>query len=179
MAKLYTSPPKFSQLPTYIRQDVPVYRLREDIYTDDTLFPKGSTIEADEDYEPSLAMFPVNEMALGIYRSLLKKLDGKGRDYDKLNMDQRRGYLQWIPKLPEFEKEWEKVNDLAKTRGLHICQAIDKSPSILGAPRTGKPRVRSVDMNNIPLLSMEDVPVVQGNKASIVESSVTDVQAVV
>lgn len=178
MAKLYTSPPKFSQMPTFIRDDMPVYRLRDDIYTDDTYFSKGSTIEADEDYEPNIAMFPVNEKAFVIYRDMLKAYDAKGEEYNSLPLDQRRGYMQHIPKLPAFEKEWKKVNNLAKVKGLHICQAVDQAPAILGAPVTKAPKVRSVDMSNVSQAVYESAPIIQGNK-STKNNSVAAVQAAV
>jgi hypothetical protein len=166
MAGLYRTPPQFRQAPTFIREDIPVYRLREDIYTSDTLFLKGSTIEADDDYEPNIAMFPINEMALVKYRNMLAARDKLGALWHKIPLKERQGYLQELPRLPAFEREWEKVNNLAKTKGIHICYAVDQSPSILGAVPTGAPKVRSVDMSSIATIPYADNTAIgKGNTA--------------
>lgn len=176
MAKLYLKPPSFSQVPAFIRQDVPVYRLRADIYTDDTLFLKGSTLETEPDYIPNLAMFPVNDMALKIYRAFLKEYDEKGKEWETIPLKDRQGYLRELPKLPAFEQEWIKVNQLAKSRGIHICHAIDQSPAILGAPRTGKPSVRPVDMSSVGQIPYEEQSVV-GKGNTMDKNSVAAVQS--
>lgn len=176
MTRLYTSPPKFSQVPSFIRADVPVYRLREDIYVDDTHFLKGSTIETDIDYVPSLAMFPVNDLALSNYRDFLKYCDDLGKEWHKLPMKERQGYMRWRPKLAAFEKEWIKVNNLAKAKGLHIVHAIDQSPSILGAARTSAPSIRRVDTSMIGQIPFEDNTAIGKGNTGDKETAVNKVQ---
>lgn len=176
MTRLYTSPPKFSQIPSFIRQDVPVYRLRGDIYVDDTHFLKGSTIETDIEYIPNLQMFPVNELALKNYREFLKLYDELGREWDAIPIKDRQGYMRELPKLPAFEKEWKKVNQLANGRGIHLVHAIDQSPSILGAPRTGKPSVRAVDTSMIGQIPFEDNTAIGKGNTADKETAVNKVQ---
>lgn len=156
MPKLYTSPPKFSEIPSYIRQDVPLYRLRGDIYVDDTLFLSGSTIETDEEYIPNKHMFPINDLALVNYRAFLKKQDDEAKAWFKLPVKDRPGFMQIQPQLPAFEREWEKVNNLSRAKGIHLIHAIDQAPSILGAPRNKAPSVRKVDMSMVPQVPFED-----------------------
>lgn len=184
MAKLYLSPPKHSQIPTFITEEVPVYRLRGDIFTDDTLFEKGTTLEADEDFVPNEQMFPVNAIAHKIFRAYLKDLDDRALAWNDIPMKERSGYMRWIPRLPAFDKEWEKINSLAKAKRIHICQAVDQSPSILGAPRTSAPKVRAVDMTSIPQMVLdESSTIIQGNKAKAgrprKNTNVAEVQAAV
>src|ERR1019366_6836490 len=156
MTRMYSTPPKFSQMPSYIREDVPVYRLRGDIFVDNTLMLRGTTIETDSDYVPNEHMFPINDLALLAYEDFLAKCDKLGEKFEKMPLDKRNGYLQVLPKLPAFKKEWEKVNRMAKQRGIHICHAVDSAPSILGAPPEGPPKVRKVDMTSIPQMPFED-----------------------
>lgn len=176
MPRLYTSPPKFSALPSFIRQDVPVYRLRGDIYVDDTHFLKGSTIETDIDYVPNIHMFPVNDLALKNYREFLKFCDDLGKEWLKIPVKDRQGYMRELPKLPAFEKEWQKVNQLAQAKGIHLVHAIDQSPSILGAPRTSKPSVRAVDTSMIGQIPFEDNTAVGKGNTADKETSVNKVQ---
>lgn len=166
MTKLYTSPPRFSQVPDVIREDVPIYRLRTDIFVDDTLLNRGSTIETDMDYIPCEGMFPLNDLALEAYRAFLTECDKLGKKREALPIDKRNGFLQVLPKLPAFEREWLKVNNLAKNRRMHLCHAVDSSPSILGAPAQGAPKVRKVDMSSVPTLPYVDNTVIgKGNTA--------------
>lgn len=169
--RLYTSPPKFSQVPGYIRQDVPIYRLREDIYTEDTLFLKGATLETEDDFEPNIAMFPINEIALEKYRSFLSRCDDLGEVFSK---KEKKAYVK---KLPAFEREWEKVNNLSKQRGIHLVHAVDISPSILGAPTT-KRTVRAVDMSMVPNVPFEDGTAIgKGNTMDMDMSSTAAVRS--
>ncbi len=162
--KLYATPPKFSQIPAQIREDVPVYRLREDIYTDDTLFLRGATLETTIDYVPNEAMFPVNQLAYDNFVAFLTEYDEKAAKWNKIPIDKRSGYFQALPKLPAFLREWEKVNSLATTKRIHLCKAIDIAPSILGAPRNAAPRVTQVDMTNLPVMTTDEMPVIgKGN----------------
>lgn len=162
--KMYATPPKFSQIPMQIREDLPVYRLRDSIYVDDTFFEKGATIETTVDFVPNDAMFPVNKMAYDNMVAFLTEYDEKAKAWHKLKPDQRSGFFQALPKLPAFLREWEKVNSLAHTKRIHLCKAIDLAPSILGAPRTEAPRVVQVEMSNMPVSAEMDIPVVgKGN----------------
>ena len=111
-------------------------------------------------------MFPVNALALKCYRAFLKEYDVKGEEWLTIPIKERQGYMRELPKLPAFEKEWQKVNSWAKAKGSHICHAIDQSPSILGAPRVGKPSVRPVDMSMIGQIPFEDNTAIgKGNTA--------------
>ena len=174
--KLYATPPRFSQIPMQIREDVPVYRLREDIFTDDTLFLKGATLETTLDYVPNEAMFPVNQLAYDSYVAFLTEYDRKGAAWNKLPSDKRSGFFQALPKLPAFQREWEKVNNLATTKRIHLCKAIDMAPSILGAPRTQAPKVTQVDMTNMPVMTDSDLPVI--GKGNTLDKDVSSVAAV-
>ncbi len=89
-----------------------------------------------------------------------------GKKREAIPLDKRNGFLQVLPKLPAFEKEWIKVNNLAKTRRMHLCHAVDSSPSILGAPSQGAPKVRKVDMSAVPVIPyQENTAVGKGNTA--------------
>jgi hypothetical protein len=176
MARLYSSPPNFSQVPSAIREDRPVYRLRGDIFTDDTLFLKGTTLETDDDYIPNIAMFPVNDLAYKNYVAFLKEYDAKGEEWLTIPIKERQGYMREQPKLPAFLNEWKKVHAFAKAKGLHLVHAIDRSPAILGAPRTGKPSVRPVDMSMIGQLPFEDNTAV-GKGNTMDKNSVAAVQS--
>lgn len=169
--RLYTSPPKFSQVPSFINSEVPVYRLRDDIFTGDTLFLKGTTLETDEDFEPNLAMFPLNDISLKKYRAFLVEYDKRGEEYAK---QEKKAY---VAKLPAFEREWLKVNGLSKNKGIHLVHAVDISPSILGAPPTVS-KVRAVDMSMIPQVPFEDGTAVgKGNTGDRDMSSAAAVRA--
>lgn len=158
--RLYTSPPKFSQAPGFIHNEAPIYRLREDIYTDDTQFLRGATLETTDDFEPNLAMFPINEKAVEKYRAFLTMYDERGRAFAK---QEKKAYTA---KLPAFEKEWEKVNNLSRQRGIHLVHAVDSAPSILGAPHSGERKVKQVDMSMVPNVPFEDGTAVgKGNTA--------------
>ncbi len=174
--RLYATPPKFSQIPMQIREDVPVYRLRDDIYTDDTLFLKGATLETTIDYVPNEAMFPVNQLAYDNYVAFLTEYDKKAANWNKLPVDKRSGFFQALPKLPAFLREWEKVNNLAQTKRIHLCKAIDMAPSILGAPRTALPRVTQVEMSNVPVMTGDDMPVI--GKGNTLDKDMSAVNAV-
>lgn len=161
--RLYAQPPKFSQIPAYIPEDVPVYRLRGDIFTDDTLFLKGATITTTLDYVPNEHMFPINQLAFENYVKFLEEHDNKAKAWYKIPADKRSGFFQAQPKLPAFMREWEKVNNLAKTKHLHLCKAVDLAPSILGAPRTEAPKVVEIELINQPVAT-DEIPVIgKGN----------------
>jgi len=169
--KLYAKPPQHSMVPSSIASDIPVYRLRDDIFTGDTLFLKGSTLETDDDFEPNLAMFPLNELALKKYRQFLKEFDEKGYEFSQ---KEKKAY---VAKLPAFEHEWEKVNNYSRTKRIHLVHAIDMAPAILGAP-SGRARVRSVDMSSIPNIPHEDDTAVgKGNTQDKEMSSVSAVRS--
>ena len=175
--KMYTTPPKFSQIPQFIREDVPVYRLRESIYVDDTLMEAGSTVETSIEYVPNEHMFPVNQLAYDNYVKFLTENDKELEKFKKIARKDLGGYMITQPLLPRFLREWEKVNQIAKSKRLHLCKAIDLAPAILGAPRTEAPKVTKVEMSNMPMMTDVDVPVIgKGNTADKDMSSASAVR---
>lgn len=149
MARMYLSPPKFSQMPSAISQDVPVYRLRENCYFDDTLWLAGSVLETTEDFPVNLAMFPLNKIAYDKVRDFLTEYDAKGKDWSE---KEKKAY---VSKLAEFDNEWATINGIAKERRLHLVHAAGISAPILGAPSQAA-RVQQVDMTSIPNVPFED-----------------------
>lgn len=147
--KMYTSPPKFSQMPSVIRQDVPVYRLRENCYFDETLWQAGSVLETIEEFPVNLAMFPLNKMAYDKVREFLADYDAKGKEWSE---KEKKAY---VPQLESFDREWAQINGIAKDRRLHLVHAAGVSAPILGAPRT-KVMVQQVDMTSVPQVPFED-----------------------
>lgn len=149
MVRMYTSPPKFSQLPSAIREDVPVYRLQEDCYFDDTLWLAGAVLETLPDFEPNLAMFPLNKVAYDKKIEFLRIYDEKGEEW---SVKEKKAYVQ---KLPAFLRQWENINGIAKSKRLSLVQAAGTTPPILGAP-LAKVNVVQVDMTSMPQVPFED-----------------------
>lgn len=149
MARMYTSPPKFSQMPSAIRQDVPVYRLRENCYFDETLWLAGAVLETTPDFPVNLAMFPLNKLAFDKVRDFLTEYDAKGRDWSE---KEKKAY---VSKLAEFDAEWAQINGIAKEKRLHLVHAAGLSAPILGAPLR-KVSVQQVDMTSVPQVPFED-----------------------
>lgn len=149
MVRMYTSPPKFSQMPSAIRQDVPVYRLRENCYFDETLWLAGAVLETVPEFPVNLAMFPLNKIAYDKVREFLTEYDVKGREWSEKN---NRAF---VPQLPTFDREWETINGIAKERRLHLVHAAGISAPILGAP-LARATVQAVDMTSIPQVPFED-----------------------
>lgn len=149
MPRMYTSPPKFSQMPSVIRQDVPVYRLRENCYFDETLWLEGAVLETLPEFPVNLAMFPLNKMAYDKVREFLTEYDAKGKEWSE---KEKKGY---VSKLGEFDSEWARINGIAKDRRLHLVHAAGVSAPILGAPLR-KSSVQQVDMTSVPQVPFED-----------------------
>lgn len=149
MPRMYTSPPKFSQTPSAIREDVPVYRLREDCFFDDTHWLAGSVLETTEDFEPNVAMFPLNKLAYEKLTAFLAGCDVKGKEWSE---KEKKAY---VPQLVAFEREWAKINGIAASKRVHLSVAAETKGPILGAP-TDKRSVAQVDMTSIPQVPFED-----------------------
>lgn len=149
MARMYTTPPKYSQMPNAIRQDVPVYRLRENCYFDETLWLAGAVLETTPDFPVNLAMFPLNKIAYDKVREFLTEYDVKGKLWSE-----KFGYA-FVSKLAEFDQEWQVINGIAKDKRLNLVHAAGISAPILGAPLRSR-SVQSVDMTSIPQVPFED-----------------------
>lgn len=150
MAKMYTAPPKFSQIPSVIRDDVPVYFLEDSCYFDETHFLAGAILETTPDMVPNLAMFPLNELAKVRKVEFLTAYDEGGKEFQAQT---KRAYVK---KLPAFLHKWETVNQMAAQKRMHLVMVLKTMQvPILGAPPKPK-SVFSVDMTSIPQVPYED-----------------------
>jgi hypothetical protein len=147
-SRLYSSPPQYAQSPSYIRQDMPVYRLRSACYFQDRYLDGGTVISLHETAAPNLEMFPLNELAYKQYVSFLKVYDENGVKWsEKTNM-------AYVPKVPAFLTEWANVNALAKQRGIPLERAAAvPAPIMVKAPTA--PMFELVDMTIAPQMPIE------------------------
>lgn len=102
--QLFTAPPTRSAPPTYIPQDVPVYRVKEEkgFFVDDTLHPAGTIIEYAE--TPNAGLEPMNELAITAMRSYLAELDRLGLEWSTKNGK------AYVPQLKAFENSLMERN---------------------------------------------------------------------
>ena len=172
MAKMYLSPPKFSQIPSVIAEDVPVYLLEENCYFDETHWLSGAILETTAEFIPNLSMFPLNKLAYD------KKMDFL-KEYDELGVEtQKQTKRAFVKKLPAFLAKWESVNKIAKQRRMSIIMVLKTMQvPILGAP----PKTRSVnevDMTSMPQMPYEDNAAIgKGNTMDKEMSAVSAVRA--
>lgn len=150
MSRMYTSPPKFSQIPSVIREDVPVYMLEENCYFDDTHWLSGAILETTDSFIPNIAMFPLNEFAKEYVVAMLTEYDAKGREWSE---KERKAY---VPKLPTFLEKWERTNAIAKQRRMSLIMVLKTNQvPILGAPLRER-SVTEVDMTSVPQLPYQE-----------------------
>lgn len=148
--RLYTSPPKFSQTPSVIVDDVPVYMLEGDCYFDDTHFLAGAILETSETFIPNEKMFPLNQKAYEYMCAFLSDYDQKGKEFSE---KEKKAYVQ---KLSFFQEKWERMNALAREKRMSLVMALKTAATpILGAPTTVR-SVSQVDMSSQPIVPFED-----------------------
>lgn len=102
MPNLYATPPANRNFqPSYIPQDVPVYRVTEEkgFYIDNVLHPAGTILEFAETPNPGLE--PMNDIAVEKQRAYLTHLDMLG------NKKSERDNTSYVPLVPAFEKSLE------------------------------------------------------------------------
>lgn len=126
--KLYAAPPQFAQSPSFIRQDVPVYRLRSACYFQDRFLEGGTVINATGHFEPNLEMFPLNKLAYESVVKFLKRYDEGGEEWSK---ETKKAFVQ---KLPAFKAEWENLNAIARQRGIPLERAAAMPVPIMVKP---------------------------------------------
>lgn len=150
MARMYTSPPKFSQIPSVIRDDVPVYMLEGNCYFDETHFLAGAILETTPEFVPNLEMFPLNKLAYDAKVSFLTEFDAGGMEF------QTQTKKAYVKKLPAFTNKWESVNAIAKQKRMSLVMVLKTlQVPILGA--APKPRTVSVvDMTSVPQMPYEE-----------------------
>lgn len=126
--KLYAAPPQFAQSPSFIRQDVPVYRLRSACYFQDRFLEGGIVINTTGHFEPNLEMFPLNKLAYGQVVKFLKRYDEGGAEWSVATKK------AFVPKLPAFKNEWENLNRIARERGIPLERAAAMPVPIMVKP---------------------------------------------
>ncbi len=145
--KLFAAPPQFSQTPSYIRQDVPVYRLRSACYFQDRFIDGGTVINATGHFEPNLEMFPLNQLAYDKVVKMLKQYDEGGAEWEKAT---KKAY---VPKLPAFKDEWANLNALARQKGIPLERAAAMPVAIMvRAPEPAQFQIADTSIaSNIPV----------------------------
>lgn len=170
MSQMFTSPPKFSQVPNVIREDVPVYMLEKNCYFDDTLFLAGAILETSLKFIPNASMFPLNQMGYEYMTALLVKYDELGQEW---STKERKAYVK---KLPVFQAKWEKMNAIAAQRRMSLIMVLKSSHvPILGAP-TKERSVSEVDMTSVPQLPYQDGAAI--GKGNTMDQNMSAVNAV-
>ncbi len=115
--KLYAAPPQFSKTPTFIRQDMPVYRLKTACYFQDRFLEPGTVISLRPSAQPNIEMFPLNKLAYEDFIIFLEIFDEGGRKW------QEKTGMAYVPKLPQFHNEWKRVNEIAAEKGISLERA--------------------------------------------------------
>ena len=145
--RLYASPPQFAQSPSFIRQDVPVYRLRGACYFQDRFLDAGTVISASGGLSPNLDMFPLNKLAYDKVVEFLTQYDEGGEKWAKAENK------AFVKKLPAFLAEWENINRIARERGIPLERAAAMPvPIMVKAPEAALFQVADMSIaSNIPV----------------------------
>ena len=159
--RLFATPPQFAQAPAYIRQDMPVYKLRSACYFQNRFIEGGTVISAQEGVEPNIEMFPLNQKAYDKVITFLTAYDKGGASWSaKMN----RAYVK---KLPAFLTEWKHLNDLAAQKGISLERAAALPVPVLVKPP--EPAMFSVvDMAVAPQIPIEIAAPVKAPREELV-----------
>ena len=136
---LLPAPPR-QEPPINIPQDVACFRIMDEkgFYVDDRLIEYGKPIIWEE--EPSLAMEPLNDLAVAAYKELLKKLDKFGQE--KAAIDKKH----YNPLLQRFENKLKAEEEIVDNRRAKVLGSRKEVP-VMGAKRA-EPKAKELNADN-------------------------------